>query len=133
MGAYYTGPEWSVVVALAVAAASLIAVLRWMCEERRTRDRRDYRRELARTARATDPLRAYLDTSISDATTPDGSPRFHPPGRHPATARLRLQLERLQEFGWGDSDIAAHIRAQLAAFEEEESVAKHRYSVARRS
>jgi hypothetical protein len=65
-----------------------------------------------------------LHPALELARTADGRRRFYPPGLHPACARLRLILERLDEFGWGNSQKACLVRAEIAAFEESESEAK---------
>jgi hypothetical protein len=43
--------------------------------------------------------RVEIERAVADARMyPGGPPRFYPPGKHPATARLREHLARLREF-----------------------------------
>lgn len=73
---------------------------------------------------------------LAAATNPDGSRRFYPPYKHPATRQLREHLARLEEIDDGTSeDVAAaieHDRSELAKFEHGEDRAKRDYLRAHR-
>lgn len=56
----------------------------------------------------------------------DHSPRYYPPGQHPATYRRRKQLEYLEAAGLGDHEFAGYLRERLSQFEEQESERKVR-------
>ena len=69
--------------------------------------------------------RGWLTPELRQAKrTPWGGQRFFAPGEHPATARYRDQLRRLEALGASDSEAAEYVRDFLAAFEEDESAAK---------
>jgi hypothetical protein len=79
---------------------------------------------------------------IWDLTTPYGGPRYYPPGQHPAVARQRALLLRLESLRadtarrratlgvWIDSreldDSITEVRQMLADFEAHESECKAR-------
>lgn len=69
---------------------------------------------------------------LEEATNLDGSRRFYPRGQHPATHRLRRQLELAEEIAESmDSayldDLITIIKRDIARFEYGESVAKTQY------
>jgi hypothetical protein len=70
--------------------------------------------------------------TIYDLRDPFGSPRFYPPGQHPAMARSRATLEAIQRFielhgeHGAALEVEADIEQQLADFEAQESEAKAR-------
>jgi hypothetical protein len=67
---------------------------------------------------------------LAEARNPDGSPRFYPQGKHPATKQLREALAKAEEFN-DDSEATAayleHLRRDLARFEAVENRAKRDY------
>ncbi len=67
-----------------------------------------------------------LDERLEELRGADGTRRFYPPGQHPATARLRQQIAKMEFVGFGDTDFARYARDRLALFEELESEAKQR-------
>jgi hypothetical protein len=68
--------------------------------------------------------------TIYDLRDPFGSPRFYPPGRHPAMARSRDALQGIKRFielhgeHGAALEVEADIEQQLADFEARESEAK---------
>jgi hypothetical protein len=77
---------------------------------------------------------------IDDARNIDGSKRFHPPGQHPAIARMRAQLAKAEElkadaeqkfveygvaYDTGDLDeFIAYLKQAMADFDGRESEIK---------
>lgn len=50
------------------------------------------------------------------------TPRYYPPGQHPATYRWRWTLAKALECGLGDDhEMVVYLREQIAAFEQAES------------
>ena len=71
-----------------------------------------------------------MNRLLEKAVNPDGSKRFYPRGKHPATQRHREMLARLEELDDGSKTIAAAIdyhRGQIALFEFGEDRAKRDY------
>jgi hypothetical protein len=75
-----------------------------------------------------------LHPILAAARGPFGERRFYPPGQHPATIRQRRQLAMLATLPNDPSRRALedHLLAELATFEEGESVEKARYLQASR-
>jgi hypothetical protein len=65
-----------------------------------------------------------------DKTTPWGSPRFYPPGQHPAAAEWRDGLKRAESFKAEHGptrdldEYIAYVQQKLMEFEQGESDAK---------
>ncbi len=70
---------------------------------------------------------------LSEATDPLGRPRFYEPFEHPATARLRAEIAKLEawELSYGETketrEALDWLRRKLLSFEEGEWVAKAHY------
>ena len=83
--------------------------------------------------------RRRLQGMLSEARDPLGRPRFYPAGEHPAAARWREQLAKLEAFRERVPDtpelLAAisHAENLLASFEAGEERAKRMYLAARSS
>ena len=67
-----------------------------------------------------------MDQRLLDARDLYGAPRFYTAGQHPATYRIRAQIDKLETLPPSperDEALSYH-REQLACFEEGESIAK---------
>lgn len=67
--------------------------------------------------------------SLRDAKNIYGDPRFYPPGKHPANARMRAQyaeLQKLHDFNPTDesAEALAYLERKMAEFEAGEAAAK---------
>lgn len=74
---------------------------------------------------------------LAEARNPDGSPRFYPFGRHPASAQWRKALATLEEFADRYPRTPTNLQQQIdyatqqiAAVEEGEARAKQAYLAA---
>ena len=70
-----------------------------------------------------------MDARLKAARDQLGRPLFHPPGTHPATARLRAYRDHLLALPESPERNASleHTNSELARFEAIESEAKARY------
>lgn len=68
----------------------------------------------------------WLDPVLKRIRDPLGRRRFYAPGSHPVTARLREEIRKLESLPSSEEVDAAlaHLRNQVAMFEEGESLAK---------
>ncbi len=73
--------------------------------------------------------------SLWDAKDPFGNPRFYPRGQHPAAARYRLTLEKLEALDSDDKHVVqciAFLKARIEDFEAGEDERKLRYLLRKR-